>query len=221
MRRLSQPSVSPCNGRRYPLALVGKRRSGGRIRHRRVSHAPGRVLPFFGGGFRSTGLAEDAVAFLRTCRTLGLPAALERSRSGNGAHVWLFFNEALPARLARNLGSYLLTETMEGRPDIGLGSYDRLFPNQDTLPKGGFGNLIALPLQKQPRARGNSVFLDTSLKKVPVPWRKMVWHLFPSEEPTLIIMPLPPRRTLNVAAAILKKIVSPSRAFCKKRKGSP
>ena len=107
---------------------------------------------------------EDAGAFLQTCRGLELPAALERSRSGNGAHVWLFFEEALPARLARNLGSHLLTETMEGRPDIGLGSYDRLFPNQDTLPKGGLGNLIALPLQKQPRTRGNSVFLDDRLQ---------------------------------------------------------
>ena len=102
----------------------------------------------------------DAAAFLETCRRLALPAALERSRSGEGAHIWLFFEDALPARLARNLGSHLLTETMESRPDIGLRSYDRLFPNQDTLPKGGLGNLIALPLQKQPRARGNSVFLD-------------------------------------------------------------
>ncbi len=107
---------------------------------------------------------EDAGAFLQTCRGLELAAALERSRSGNGAHVWLFFESALPARLARNLGSYLLTETMERRPDIGLGSYDRFFPNQDTLPKGGFGNLIALPLQKQPRLRGNSVFLDDQLR---------------------------------------------------------
>lgn len=102
----------------------------------------------------------DAAAFLETCRRLALPAALERSRSGEGAHIWLFFEEALPARLARNLGSFLLTETMEHRPDIGLRSYDRLFPNQDTLPKGGLGNLIALPLQKQARARGNSAFLN-------------------------------------------------------------
>lgn len=107
---------------------------------------------------------QDAGAFLQTCRALELPAALERSRSGNGAHIWLFFEEAIPARLARDLGSYLLTETMERRPDIGLGSYDRFFPNQDTLPKGGFGNLIALPLQKQARLRGNSVFLDDQLR---------------------------------------------------------
>ena len=103
---------------------------------------------------------QDAEALLESCQRLAVPAGIERSRSGNGAHVWLFFEEAIPARLARSLGSHVLTETMEHRPDIGLGSYDRLFPNQDTLPKGGFGNLIALPLQKGPRERQNSVFLD-------------------------------------------------------------
>ncbi len=103
---------------------------------------------------------KDAAAVWHACRQRELPAALERSRSGNGAHLWLFFAEALSARLARNLGALLLTEAMEHRPDVGLDSYDRLFPNQDTIPKGGFGNLIALPLQKQPRAHGNSVFLD-------------------------------------------------------------
>lgn len=80
---------------------------------------------------------------------MNLPAVLERSRSGKGGHVWLFFSKAIPAIVARKLGSHLITETMESRPDIGLASYDRLFPNQDTLPKGGFGNLIALPLQKR------------------------------------------------------------------------
>ncbi|MGD0206408.1 MAG: hypothetical protein ABSC89_02215 [Verrucomicrobiota bacterium] len=103
---------------------------------------------------------EDAGAFLETCRQLDLPVALERSRSGNSGHVWFFFEEAISAGLARKLGSHVLTETMESRPEIGLGSYDRLFPNQDTLPKGGFGNLIALPLQKQARQWGNTVFLD-------------------------------------------------------------
>ncbi|HWY30349.1 MAG TPA: DEAD/DEAH box helicase family protein, partial [Candidatus Acidoferrum sp.] len=103
---------------------------------------------------------RDAAAFLETCRRLDVPAALERSRSGNGGHIWLFFEEAIPAVLARKLGSHVLTETMEHRPEIGLNSYDRLFPNQDTLPRGGFGNLIALPLQKQARQRGNTVFLN-------------------------------------------------------------
>jgi superfamily II DNA or RNA helicase/very-short-patch-repair endonuclease len=106
---------------------------------------------------------EDAAAVRETCRQLGVPCALERSRSGNGAHLWLFFDEAAPAVLARKLGAYLLTETMERRPEIGLRSYDRFFPNQDTLPKGQLGNLIALPLQKQPRDHGNSVFLDESI----------------------------------------------------------
>jgi superfamily II DNA or RNA helicase/very-short-patch-repair endonuclease len=114
---------------------------------------------------------QDAAAFLQTCCKLELPAALERSRSGNGGHVWLFFEDAIPARLARNLGAHILTETMECRPDIGFGSYDRFFPNQDTLPKGGFGNLIALPLQKQPRTRGNSVFLDEQLEPHADQWK--------------------------------------------------
>ncbi|MGA9625226.1 MAG: DEAD/DEAH box helicase family protein [Bryobacteraceae bacterium] len=110
--------------------------------------------------FDKEGWREDAAAFVATCRRMNLRCALERSRSGSGAHVWLFFEEALPAALARKLGSSILTETMEHRPDVGFDSYDRFFPNQDTLPQGGFGNLIALPLQKQPRERGNSLFLD-------------------------------------------------------------
>ena len=113
---------------------------------------------------------QDACAFLETCHTLGIPAALERSRSGNGAHVWIFFDAAISASLARRLGSYLLTETMERRPELGLRSYDRLFPNQDTLPKGGFGNLIALPLQKKARVLGNAVFVDETLTPHPDQW---------------------------------------------------
>lgn len=116
--------------------------------------------------FDKAGWQQDSLAFMAACRRLDLPAAIERSRSGRGGHVWLFFEEAIPAALARRLGSHLLTEAMEGRPDIGLDSYDRLFPNQDTLPQGGFGNLIALPLQKRARDKGNSVFLDEQLS----PW---------------------------------------------------
>jgi superfamily II DNA or RNA helicase/very-short-patch-repair endonuclease len=113
---------------------------------------------------------QDAQAILETCRRLDLPVALERSRSGHGGHIWLFFEEAIPATLARKLGAHLLTETMERRPGIGLDSYDRFFPNQDTLPQGGFGNLIALPLQKRPREHGNSVFLDDGLLPHPDQW---------------------------------------------------
>jgi len=115
---------------------------------------------FLAADFDKEGWQEDAAAFLETCRRQNLPVALERSRSGRGGHVWMFFEQVLPAGLARKLGSFLLTETMERRPGIGLDSYDRLFPNQDTLPQGGFGNLIALPLQGAARKKDNSVFLD-------------------------------------------------------------
>jgi hypothetical protein len=118
---------------------------------------------FLAVDFDKEGWREDADAFLETCRAIGIPAVLERSRSGQGGHVWLFFDEAITAASARRLGSFVLTETMERRPEVGFGSYDRFFPNQDTLPHGGFGNLIALPLQKQPRDLGNSVFLDDQM----------------------------------------------------------
>jgi superfamily II DNA or RNA helicase len=120
--------------------------------------------------FDNEGWREDAQAFRETCEHLNIPAALERSRSGNGAHIWIFFDQAIPAMLARKLGSHILTETMERRPDVGLSSYDRFFPNQDTLPKGGLGNLIALPLQKQPRESGNSLFLDEDFVPYPDQW---------------------------------------------------
>jgi superfamily II DNA or RNA helicase len=119
---------------------------------------------FLAADFDGARWQEDAGAFIETCRGMDVPVALERSRSGNGAHVWFFFEEAVAASLARKLGAHVLTETMERRPEIGLGSYDRFFPNQDTLPKGGFGNLIALPLQKQARERGNSVFLGDDFR---------------------------------------------------------
>ena len=118
------------------------------------------ICHFLAVDFDRENWREDAGAFVETCGRLDLSAALERSRSGNGGHVWLFFEEAISASLARKLGSHVLTETMEHCPEIGLDSYDRFFPNQDTLPKGGFGNLIALPLQKQARERGNTLFLN-------------------------------------------------------------
>lgn len=113
---------------------------------------------------------DDASAYLSTCTRRDVPAALERSRSGNGGHVWLFFDTAVAAGLARRLGALLLTETMDNRPDLGCRSYDRFFPSQDTLPHGGFGNLIALPLQGGPRKSGNSVFVDTDLNPFADQW---------------------------------------------------
>ncbi len=99
-----------------------------------------------------------------------MPAALEISRSGEGAHVWVFFEEAISAREARQLGAALISHTCSSTRQLELSSYDRLFPNQDTLPKGGFGNLIALPLQKEARQRGCSVFVDDDLQPYPDQW---------------------------------------------------
>ena len=113
---------------------------------------------------------DDVSAYLETCETYNVQAVLERSRSGNGGHVWIFFSEPVPASQARRLGAFILTETMDRRPEIGLDSYDSFFPKQDTMPKGGFGNLIALPLQKKPREKGNSVFLDDSLMPYQDQW---------------------------------------------------
>ena len=114
---------------------------------------------------------DDATAFLETCRELGVSAALERSRSGNDGHIWIFFERAIPAATARKLGSLILTRTMDRRHQLGMDSYDRFFPNQDTMPKGGFGNLIALPLQWMPRQNDNSVFLDSDFRPHPDQWK--------------------------------------------------
>jgi len=110
---------------------------------------------------------EDVSAFVETCRRVEVAMAVERSRSGNGAHVWFFFSSPVPAATARKMGCYLITETMSRRHELSMESYDRLFPSQDTMPRGGFGNLVALPLQYGPRARGNSVFLDDQLRPYP------------------------------------------------------
>ena len=117
---------------------------------------------------------EDASAFLQSCRELAIPAALEISRSGNGAHAWIFFAESVPAREARQLGAALISHTCDRTRQLSLASYDRLFPNQDTMPKGGFGNLIALPLQKLPRKSGYSVFVDEQLQPHADQWAFLV-----------------------------------------------
>ncbi len=125
---------------------------------------------FLAADFDKDNWADDARTLLAACHGKGIAAALERSRSGNGAHIWIFFAEPVPARIARQLGAALITEAMENRPEIGFTSYDRFFPNQDTMPLGGFGNLIALPLQRKARQDGNSVFVDENLRPYDDQW---------------------------------------------------
>ncbi|MCI0665328.1 MAG: hypothetical protein L0220_30065 [Acidobacteria bacterium] len=126
---------------------------------------------FLAADFDKNTWQDDACAFLETSHKMSVPAVLERSRSGNGGHVWIFLDRPLSASIVRKLGCIILTRTMERRHQIGLDSYDRLFPNQDTMPKGGFGNLIALPLQREPRAKGNSVFLNENLHPYSDQWQ--------------------------------------------------
>lgn len=146
------------------------------------------------------GWRDDVQALVNVTKKLDLPIAVERSRSGNGAHLWFFFEQAIPATQARRFGTHLLSEAMESRPEIGLGSYDRMFPNQDTLPKGGFGNLIALPLQKAARDLGNSVFLNEAfepfidqwefLAQLPTVSPKMIKPIISQAEQSNRILPI-------------------------------
>jgi superfamily II DNA or RNA helicase len=126
---------------------------------------------FLACDFDGADWVEDAIGYLAASARHGVPTYIERSRSGNGGHVWIFFSQPVPAISARRLGLSLLRETMESRGELELNSYDRFFPNQDYLPKGGFGNLIALPLQKKCRVLGNTEFLDpVTLRSWPDQW---------------------------------------------------
>ena len=104
-------------------------------------------------------IKSDVLAFASVCDKYEVPIAIERSRSGNGIHIWMFFDTNIKAMTARKLGSLLLSKTME-ISNISISSFDRMFPNQDTLPKGGYGNLIALPFQNEPSKYGNTLFID-------------------------------------------------------------
>ncbi len=132
---------------------------------------------------------EDAKAFYQSCHELGVPIALEISRSGKGAHAWIFFTGSVSARDARRLGTAIISHTCARTRQLKLESYDRLFPNQDAMPKGGFGNLIALPLQKHPRESGCSVFVDAELRPYRDQWTFLAAVVpMPSHdiEPTLL-----------------------------------
>ncbi len=130
----------------------------------------GDTCHFLAVDFDEADWREDGKAFIQSCAELGVSAALEISRSGQGVHAWVFFASAVSARDARRLGTAIISHACARTRQLELTSYDRLFPNQDTMPKGGFGNLIALPLQRKPRERGFSVFVDADLQPYPDQW---------------------------------------------------
>ena len=116
------------------------------------------------------GYQEEVRAYVSVCRDWNIPAYIERSRSGNGAHVWILFSEPIKAKTARCLGNAILTEAMEREGRMSFKSYDRFFPNQDFMPAGGFGNLVALPLQGRARKEGNSVFVNNDFEPFADQW---------------------------------------------------
>ncbi len=115
---------------------------------------------FLAVDFDDDNFERDALAFKQACTENDVAAYIERSHSGNGAHIWIFFSDPVEAKLARKMGSGLLTDAMNRQSHIRFNSYDRFFPNQDTMPTGGFGNLISLPLQGLARKNANSVFVN-------------------------------------------------------------
>lgn len=131
---------------------------------------PNGTCHFLAVDFDGAQWKNDVLLFMDSCQKVSIEASIERSRSGKGAHVWIFFDEPIQAKIARELGMFLLTETKARNSGFNLSSFDRLFPNQDVLPKGGFGNLIALPLHKQGAQMGNRLFVDREFKEYPDQW---------------------------------------------------
>ena len=130
----------------------------------------GDVCWFLAADFDKSDWKDSVAAFRESCTDAGIDCAVEISRSGNGAHAWIFFDAPVAAIQARALGFALMDRAMERYPKLGFDSYDRLFPNQDTMPTGGLGNLIALPLQYEPRTRGASLFVDNELSPIDDQW---------------------------------------------------
>lgn len=125
---------------------------------------------FLAADFDGAGWKEDVIAYRVAAWQFGIEVAIERSRSGDGGHAWIFFSEPVSALMARRMGTLIVAKASSLHPAMALSSYDRFFPNQDALPAGGFGNLIALPLQAKPRELGNSVFLDEDFVPFPDQW---------------------------------------------------
>ena len=139
--------------------------------------------------FDDDGWHKDISTLREVCFVFNVPVAIERSRSGSGAHAWFFFENRIPAHLARKFGSALLTYSMGRRHEITFKSYDRFFPSQNTMPKGGFGNLIALPLQKKARERVNSIFIDEKFSPYADQWEFLAKIRKSSEDEIAALIP--------------------------------
>ncbi|MGJ8640184.1 MAG: TOTE conflict system archaeo-eukaryotic primase domain-containing protein [Opitutaceae bacterium] len=126
---------------------------------------------FLAADFDGSGWQAEVAAYRDAAAQIGVSALVEISQSGNGAHAWIFFIEPVPARNARILGSLLQTTVEAHRPSASPNAFDRFFPNQDRMPQGGFGNLIALPLQKEKRSHGYTEFVDESMTPFPDQWK--------------------------------------------------
>ncbi len=152
---------------------------------------------FLAADFDGEGWKENVAAYREAGAKTAMTIAIERSRSGTGAHAWIFFSEPVPAEFARKLGTILLAQAAATRPSMGLETFDRLFPNQDTISPGGFGNLIALPLARQPRQAGNTLFLDDQFQPITDQWEYLARLLRPSmqqvHELVARMAPLPPQ----------------------------
>jgi superfamily II DNA or RNA helicase len=129
------------------------------------------VFDFDGKDYAPDQLQRDVASIREACAEKQIYVATERSRSGKGIHLWVFFSENIPATVARKLGSSLITYSMDKHHELTFQTYDRMVPGQDTMTKGGFGNLIALPLQKIPRRQENSVFVDEKFNAYSDQWQ--------------------------------------------------
>lgn len=170
---------------------------------------------FLAADFDEASWREDVQAFVQACHELAVPVALEISRSGDGAHAWIFFERNVPASDARRLGAAIISHACERTRQLSLSSYDRLFPNQDYLPKGGFGNLIALPLQKRARANNCSVFVDDSLAPYPDQWAYLatVQRMSPERIQPVIMQAMGSRDPLGVAFVDAQTEVEPWKQY--------
>ena len=166
-RDCDHPSYAPLTHDVVKAHCMGRRDRRGRIQAIGIYVVDGDVCHLLAADFDGPGWQDAASAYRDACKRHGLSPAVERSRSGNGAHVWVFFEGPVKASLARRLGEGLVSEARDTCAAVSFRSYDRLFPLQDSVSEGDLGSLIALPLQGEAVRKGNSVFVDDQFDALP------------------------------------------------------